>query len=363
MASPDTAAPVAPPAGPVWSPAQQRVIDLLGRRTEHTPVAAEVVEALRAELEARLAPLAERIPDHATVFVGKSALHQLDTCEGRWLAEATSRFRWTVPAARGTVAHKAIELQANWRGESEPCRLVDEAVTRLADDAGALGEFLRTLSTVELAELRQEAVGFVTAFEECFPPLKSRWRPVVDGAARVPLAGGRIVLGGRPDLTLGRATDGGKVIIDLKTGHPSRHHVDDLRFYALVDACKVGLPARRLATLYLDSGTPAVEAVTSGVLEAATERVVRSVEAMVEIRTGRRPATVRANPMCRWCPALPSCETGSAWVAAEADGEHDDPFWWPDVAFEPLDELAADAVDLAGAVDPEDGAVDDDVPT
>lgn len=317
------------PAGPTYSPAQQRIIDLLRRRPEDESVGADVVAALHAELEERLADVASQVPDGATLWVGKSGLQQLDTCEGRWQAEASSRFEWNVPAARGTVAHKAIELQANWRGESEPCRLVDEAITRLADVGGPLATFLRTLSTVELAELRQEAVGFVTAFEECFPPLKSRWRPVIDGAARVALAGGRVVLAGRPDLTLGRAADGGKVIIDLKTGRPSRHHVDDLRFYALVDACKVGLPSRRLATLYLDSGTPAVEQVTAGVLEAATERVVRSVEAMVQLRTATRPARVRPNPMCRWCPALASCEAGSAWTAAESDGEHEDGFWWP----------------------------------
>lgn len=317
-----------------YSPAQQRIIDLLRRRPEDEAVGADVVTALHAELEERLAPAGERVPAGAVLWVGKSALAQLDTCEGRWQAEASARFEWNVPAARGTVAHKAIELQANWRGESEPCRLVDEAVARLADVGGPLAAFLRSLSTVELAELRQEAVGFVTAFEECFPPLKSRWRPVVDGAARVSLAGGRIVLGGRPDLTLGRAADGGKVIIDLKTGRPSRHHVDDLRFYALVDACKVGLPPRRLATLYLDTGTPAVEQVTTGVLEAATERVVRSVEAMVELRTGGRPAFVRPNPMCRWCPALGACEAGSAWTAAEEAGEHDDAFWWPEPALE-----------------------------
>lgn len=320
--------------GLTYSPAQQRIIELLRRRPEDEVVGPAVVAALHAELEERLAPLAARVPDGATLWVGKSGLHQLDSCEGRWQAEASSRFQWNVPAARGTVAHKAIELQANWRGESEPCRLVDEAIARLAEGAGHLATFLRGLSTVELAELRQEAVGFVTAFEDCFPPLKSRWRPVVDGAARVALADGRIVLGGRPDLTLGRAAAGGKVIIDLKTGRPSRHHVDDLRFYALVDACKVGLPPRRVATVYLDTGTPAVEQVTSGVLEAATQRVVRAVEAMVDVRTGARPAFVRPNPMCRWCPALASCETGSAWTAAEADGEHDDRFWWHPLALD-----------------------------
>jgi len=181
---------------------------------------------------------------------------------------------------------------------------------------------------VELAELRRDAVAFVTSFEEVFPPLKGRWRPVVDGVAKVPLAGGRIVLSGRPDLTLGRAGDGGKVIIDLKTGRPARHHVDDLRFYALVDACKVGVPARRLATVYLDAGEPVAEPVTAGVLEATTERVVRAVEAMVDVRTGARAAAVRANPSCRWCPSLAGCEAGAAWLAAEDRGDHDEAFWW-----------------------------------
>jgi len=318
------------PAASTYSPAQQRIIDLLGRRPDEQPVDPDVVAALHAELEERLAPVAEGVPDGATLFVGKSGLHQLDTCEGRWQAEASGRFRWTVPSARGTVAHKAIELGANWRGEADPCRLVDEAVARLAEDGASLGTFLRGLSTVELAELRRDAVGFVTAFEECFPPLKGRWRPVVDGPSKVPLAGGRIVLSGRPDLTLGRAADGGKVIIDLKTGRPSRHHVDDLRFYALVDACKVGIAPRRLATVYLDAGAPVAEAVTPGVLEAATERVVRSVEAMVDLRRGERAAAIRANPMCRWCPSLPGCETGSSWVAGDDAGERDEPFWWGD---------------------------------
>lgn len=311
-----------------YSPAQQRVIDLLGRGADDQPVPAGSVAALRAELEERLAPVVARMPEGSTLFVGKSGLHQLDTCEGRWQAEASGRFRWTVPSARGTVAHKAIELGANWRGEADPCRLVDEATARLADDPSALGTFLRSLSTVELAELRRDAVAFVTAFEECFPPLKGRWRPVVDGTSKVALGGGRVVLSGRPDLTLGRAADGGKVVIDLKTGRPTRHHVDDLRFYALVDACKVGIAPRRLATVYLDAGEPVAEPVTAGVLEAATERVVRSVEAMVEVRTGLRPATVRPGPSCRWCPAAATCEPGSAWLAADEAGEHEDGFWW-----------------------------------
>jgi hypothetical protein len=60
--------------------------------------------------------------------------------------------------------------------------------------------------------------------------------------------------------------------------------------------------------------------------------VVRLVEAMVGLRRGERAASVRANPMCRWCPALPRCETGSAWVAGDDSGERDEAFWWGDDA-------------------------------
>lgn len=302
-----------------YSPAQQRIIELLGRGAGDGPtVEAELVSGLRAELEERLAPVAEQLPDGQTLWVGKSPLASYSSCPGRWQAERELPFSWSVPSARGTVAHKAIELAVNWRGEVEPGRAVDEAVSRLADDDGTLAQFLRTLSTVELAELRSEAVGFATAFEECFPPLRSRWRPVIDGRLRVDLCGGRIVLSGRPDLTLGRAVDAGKVIIDFKTGSRSHHHVDDLRFYALLDTLKVGVAPRRLATLYLDSGQPMVETVTTGVLEAATERVVRSVAGMVAIRTGQATAALQPGRMCRWCPAAGRCEAGTAFLAAEA---------------------------------------------
>lgn len=315
------------PPGSGYTPVQQRVIDLLGRSAGDASVAPAEVAALRAELEDRLAPVAESVPDGVTVWVGKSQLHQLDSCEARWQAEQRAPFRWSVPAARGTVAHKAIEVQIHARSERAPARLVDDAMVSLSQGETSLATFLRSLSTVEDAELRQEAVGFVTSFEECFPTLRPQWRPVVEGRSLLRLAGGRIVLAGKPDLTLGRAAQGGKVVIDLKTGAVRRHHVDDLRFYALVDACRVGTPPRRVATLYLDSGVPVAEPVTLGVLEATTERIVRSVESMVQIRAGQRPASARANPSCRFCPAVDSCETGSAFVAS--DTVEDDDFFWP----------------------------------
>ena len=306
-----------------YRPAQQRVIDLLGRHGDDGPdLGPELALALQAELDERLADVVDLIPDGEDLWVGKTPLAAFNACQGRWKAQLDAPFAWSVPAARGTVSHKAIELTANWRGEVEPGRAVDAAISHLIDDEfQSIGRFLRTLSTVDLAELRRAAVELVTAFEECFPPLRSRWRPVIDGRSRAELCGGRIVLSGRPDLTLGQAMRGGTVIIDLKTGSPHQHHVDDLRFYALVDTLRIGLPPRRLATVYLDSGLPVAEAVTEGVLEAATERVVRTVTAMIETRWGTAPTLLRPAPHCAWCPAGDTCATGLEWTASvELDG-------------------------------------------
>lgn len=299
-----------------YRPAQQRVIDLLGRHHDDAPVIEPTLaEELRAELDERLEPVIDLLPNGDDLFVNKTQLSSHAACPGLWRARTESTFSWTIPAVRGTVSHKAIELTLNWRGEVEPARAVDAAVSHLLDDEySSAGRYLRTLTTVDLAELRANSVEFVTAFEECFPPLKARWRPVIDGRSRAELCEGRIILGGRPDLTLGQALGGGKVIIDLKTGAPHRHHVDDLRFYALVDTLRVGLPPRRLATVYLDSGQPVAETVTTGVLEAAVERVVQTVTAMIESRWGTGPTPLRTGPSCGWCPARQTCTAGLEWA-------------------------------------------------
>ncbi|WP_436795072.1 PD-(D/E)XK nuclease family protein [Actinospongicola halichondriae] len=295
-----------------YRPAQQRVIDLLGRHHDDAPdLGPEIATELRAELEERLADVSTLIPDGADLWVGKTPLAAFNACPGRWQAQLDTPFSWSIPAVRGTVSHKAIELTLNWRGPVEPGRAVDAAIDHLLEDEyGSAGTFLRTLTTVDLAELRSASVDLVTAFEECFPPLKPRWRPVIDGRSRADLCGGRIVLSGRPDLTLGQALRAGKVIIDLKTGSAHPHHVDDLRFYALIDTLRIGLPPRRLATMYLDSGQPVAETVTAGVLEAATERVVRTVTAMIETRWGTAPTRLRTGAHCSWCPGRATCRPG-----------------------------------------------------
>ena len=307
---------------PDLNPAQQQVLDLLGATADERPTFEPTLRhELRADLEHQLAHLAGDLDPDDPFFVSKHKLGSVHGCEVRMLADEAVGFEWSVPTARGTVAHKAIELSVNWRGEPTPAELVDESIARLANGGDSLAEFLQRASEVDRVELRGEALDRVTKFSESFPPLLARWRPVTESRARVELADGRIVLSGKVDLSLGQAkgTTAGKVLIDLKTGGFAPVHLDDLRFYALLETIRIGVPPRLVATYYLDSGTPRTESVTVGLLEATVARVADGVDRLVGLAHGTVEPRLRPGPACRWCVALADCETGRAHL-----DDHDD---------------------------------------
>ena len=298
------------------NPAQQEVLDLLGAPEAERPrFDAGLRYELRAELEHELEPLIRR--DLEPLFVSKHKLSQVHACEARYLAEEDAPFSWSVPVARGSVAHKAIELGVWWKGEPVPAELVDEAMARLTQGSDGIGDFVRTCGEADRAELRGQATERVTTFFDCFPPLKPAWRPTTESKVRVELFDGDLVLSGRTDLSLGKAngTIAGRVVIDLKTGGFSPSHLDDLRFYALLETIKYGVPPRVLASYYLEEGRPRAEAVTEGLLHAALARTVDGVARMMELRTQARPATKRTGPSCRWCLLRDTCAEGTAWLA------------------------------------------------
>jgi len=248
------------------------------------------------------------------LWVAKHQLVAVHGCETRFLAELDEPFAWTVPMARGTVTHKAVELGLHWRGEPAPVELVDEAIASLSQGTTGLGDWLSTRREAELAELRAASVELVAKFSECFPPLEKRWTPVTETRLRVEVCGGRVVLAGRVDLTLGqpRGDVAGKVLIDLKTGGVSPAHRDDLRFYALLETIRIGTPPRLVATYYLDSGRAEVEAVREGLLDAALARTVDGIRRIAALRAEPHTARRLPGPPCGWCPALDDCTDGQA---------------------------------------------------
>lgn len=323
--------------GDQHNPAQQEVIDLLGARADDVrQFDAGLRHELRAELEDGLAPLLDVIAASPTpdgqLFISKYPLAQVHGCEAKFVADRAEPFTWTVPSARGSVAHKAIELSVHWSGEPSPLRLVDEAMARLTEGSGSLADFLQTAGEVELAELRAQANERVAKFIECFPKLKPTWRPVTESTVKVELFDQRIVLQGRVDLTLGqsRGTTARKVLIDLKSGGYAPTHVDDLRFYALLEAIRLGTPPRLLATYYLDAGRPHPEAVSEALLAAAVQRTIDGAARIAELTfTGREPTTM-AGPACRWCPLRTTCQVGIAWLERRDDADGYDPDDWDD---------------------------------
>ena len=305
------------------TPAQQDVLDLLGATREERPTFdAALRHELRAELESALAPLAAQLGDDDRLFVSKHALSTIHGCEGRWVADEAEPFAWTPATARGVVAHKAIELSVGWRGEPVPADLVDEALARLVQGGDNVGDWLQTATEADLAELRGFAGERVTTFLETFPPLEPRWRPVTESRVRVELCDGAIVCSGKIDLSLGRAdgTTAGKVLIDLKTGALRPHHIDDLRFYALLETVRLGTPPRLLATYALDQGRAQVERVTVDVLAAALRRTIAGAARMVAVSRGGEDPVLRPSVACRWCPALDGCDEGGRFLT-----ELDDP--------------------------------------
>lgn len=192
---------------PAATPTQLRVIsDLFGRgegRPQFDPAIG--LDLLRL-LEDGLGPLvADRQPDQP-LYLAKRVLAQIHTCEGWVVADREAGFTWSAAAARGTVAHKAVELSVTLRGCPPPLDLVDTAIDRLIESSDrSIRAWLLDAPSAEIAELRGAAADWVVKFQDTFPPLQRAWRPRLESALTVDLCGGRVVLRGKVDLALGRA--------------------------------------------------------------------------------------------------------------------------------------------------------------
>ena len=303
------------------NPMQQAVVDALGKPQGWEPLPNEIVVGIADQLTDSLADVAEQFTIDKPLWVSKGKLTAIHGCETNFVASLDS-FEWTLRNVKGTVLHKAIELGINWRGEPTPGDVVDEALAQLSDDERSAGEFIEQLSPAERAQLRSMAIDAYSKFDECFPPLKNSWRPVLESSARVELFGGRINLSTRADLTLGAV--GAKVIVDMKSGRVYPNHREELRFYALVESLRAGVAPRMLATYSLETARADVEPVTEGVLLAALRKTVDGIRQMAEIQLKVREPNLRACTACYWCPLADTCEEGIAFIARRNDPDADD---------------------------------------
>jgi PD-(D/E)XK nuclease superfamily len=296
------------------NPTQREVLDRIRLPVDQRLVWPEGIRRdIHDRLQDELADVRDLIPDEGQLWVAKSALDAVHGCEARHRAD---RFEWSVPVARGRVAHKAIEMTVTWRGDPEPRELVDEAIGRLEEGDDGLADFLRTCGTAARVDLASQAVTVVDGFLTTFPPLTRGYRPTAEARRRWSLFDDAIVLSGRFDLTVGvpDGTRAGRAIIELKSGGVAQSHRDDLRFYALLETLVVGVPPMSIVGHYPDSGRADVEIVTADVLESALRRTVAGVRRLAELEY--RDATPRRvpGPPCRWCPISDDCEPGRTWL-------------------------------------------------
>jgi hypothetical protein len=305
------------------TPAQEDVLQLLRATDQPRP---EVDPALRSELRQRLeSGLAGPAAALTTpLFVSKTALGRVLACEAHQVADAAAPFEWSLATARGTVAHKAVQLSISRDDRAPPMAVVDSALERLANDPGErIADFLLDLGDDDRAGLRADVHGYLATFLELWPPLLPAWRPQTESPRRAELCGGMIVLSGRVDLTLGapRGTIAGRVVIDLKTGRRQRVHADDLRFYALLDTLRVGVPPFSLVSYYLDEGAFAAEEVTEHTLEVAVRRTIDGATRLAELAAGLRSPAVVPGPTCRWCRLRDTCPEAATRPGDEDSGE------------------------------------------
>jgi len=281
-----------------------------------------LADDLRRTLEAGVAGVAARLgPGGLTVR--KADLAQVHTCETHHLAESGVPFDWHARNARGVVAHKAIELSVSLQPSPPASELVDLAVERLVEDDWdwGPGRWLSEAPGVEIAELRTFAADVVHKFQDEFPPLKRSWRPRLESALAAVLCDGLVTLRGKVDLALGQAqgTEARVMIVDFKTGRPSATHVDDLRFYAVLETLRVGVPPFRVASWYLDAGHWHHEDVDEDVLFAAARRIVDGVVKLVELQVDRRAPQVSPGPACGYCVLRAECSGALAWSERRAE--------------------------------------------
>ncbi len=311
-----------PPPTEQFSPLQRKTLDLLRRGEEPVVFGTDLIDELVGDIEAAFEEFIGRLGDER-IFLSKHRLTSVLGCEVQHLHDEP--FTWSPAIAGGQVAHRAIQLLINWRGDPVPADVIDEALARLADEDSSIGDWIAGLSDGDMADLRGFAVDKLIKFTECFPPLDRRAAPTTESSVRWP-NDGPIVLSGKVDLTLGRPSgdESRKVIIDLKTGWVSQKHREDLRFYALLEMLKSRVPPRKLASFYLDSGEPVVEDVTEGVLRTATRRMLDALNAEIELTVEGRAPVKRPGVSCRWCPLSSDCAEGQHYLSGDGSGRADD---------------------------------------
>jgi len=271
----------------------------------------DLIRAARAHLEAAAAAWAAVVPPDVVVRVTKDAVTSVRRCEARHMAELAGRFEGdtaVVPAVlRGRLVDALFRQVATTGGISE------DAVADALAGCEAEGEpvSLAVLDPQAREQVRAEVVAAGVILAAGWPDLPAGSAARTQERLLVTLAGGRVVLSGRPDLTIGRPTRlrAGVVVVEAKSGRFRPAHLDELRFYALLEALRWGVAPFRALVWSLGDGRIEALDIDAELLWSETLRVADAITRLTRLAAGEEPR-VSANPLCPWCPLLDGCPDG-----------------------------------------------------
>ncbi len=313
------------------TPAQERLAAQLlswgGDRPSYDP---SLVDRLRTSIdEAVDSPSLRRAAQQARggqLWVTKTRLDHL-VCDG--LALDAEPFRNTWASVRGILSHAAIER--DWRqGRTRAPEVVvaeawhDEA-SRRAGDPSSTSAWMNAQSTEDVDAMQVELAELLESFRVVWPVIPDDRVDVrLEAPYRVPLAGGSVILFGRPDIVLASRRRDGRartLVVDLKTGRPrGDHDRHELRFYALLVALATGAPPFRWATHYVTEGRHEAEDLREATLEVTARRVVDGIRQQVRIAdrgTGETEGLrIEGGGWCWRCTRRTECP------ASQADTQH-----------------------------------------
>ena len=282
------------------------------------------VEAARAHLEAAAAAWAEAVPDGVVVRVTKGAVDAVRRCELRHLAELASNGPAGAAEAAAVVRGRLVDVlfrQVATTGSvsSDP---VADALTAWAADGECAGAGLDALDDAEQGQVRAEVTAACATLLASWPELPAGAGVRTQERVLVALAGGRVLLSGRPDLTVGRPTRrrAGVLVVEAKSGRFRPAHLEELRFYALLEALRWGVAPFRGLVWSLGDGRIEVLDIDADLIWSETLRVADAITRLTRLAAGEAPRA-SANPLCPSCPLIDECPDGARQVALAGGGD------------------------------------------
>lgn len=127
----------------------------------------------------------------------------------------------------------------------------------------------------------------------------------VEVPVRADLCNGAVALKGVYDLALGRphGSEARVLIVDFKSGAIHPDHLDELRFYALVETLRAEVPPYRVAAYSLEGAGYRVEVVREEMLHGVVDWIVEGATALAALGSGEREPLLSPSPLCTYCPA------------------------------------------------------------